>query len=218
MLSTALVLAVIVSAPRPAPLVAQGPQQQGQAVPGQDPVQPVTPELPVQPPRWVPIVDPHVWLDSKPPSRLDAWLSSIDINCVACGDVGAIGPLPTPTNANAPWAFQGVLRRDTAAGAFSAGIIGVRNHAAPLYTAMPIGGTFSPGASSTSRANFFVPATQWHLTASVERTLLTMPRGATLGIVGDLLLPINTNPSFDDKLRTDPLPSRAVRVGIAFRW
>ena len=110
------------------------------------------------------------------------------------------------------------MRRSTRLGVISSGLLGVRNHASPLYTAMPIGGSFNPGPLTTVTPNLAIPDTQWHLTAGFERTLLRTKRGVTLGLTGDVLLPVNTDPVSADPLRVDPLSSLAVRFGFVLRW
>lgn len=202
-----------------AQVVAQEPPREGQgAVSGRGPEQPPASAPPAQEPHWIPIVDTRLRLDHEPKPALERWLATVDINCVVCGGIGDPGALPRSANPNAPWALQTTVRHTSFLGTFSTGLLGVRNYASPLYSAMAIGGDFSPGAASTTTANFLVPSTQWHLTAAFERTVFTTAHGATLGLAADLLLPVKTDPVTGDQLRIDPLPSRAVRFGIVFRW
>jgi hypothetical protein len=166
-------------------------------------------------PSQIPVVNGPWGADRTPIATPDL---EIDFHCAACGAASGLDRFTLPANRNAPWVFQGTARRATRPGAISAGLLGVRNYAAPLYTATPIGGSFNAGPLTTVTPNLAIPDTQWHLTAGFERTLLTTRRGITLGLTGDVLLPVNTDPVSGEPLRVDPLSSLAVRFGFVLRW
>lgn len=166
-------------------------------------------------PRWLSIVDfrklGDKWnpkFDLELPDGRGSWLTGGD----------ARSSSPPNTNGNAPWFVEGRVRHEGRSSAFSAGVVGVRNYTLPLYSASAIGGRLDPGPVSSSLANFYVPSTQWNLTAAVERTLRTTAGGATVGVAADAFFPLDVAAPTNDKSRIDPLPSQATRVGLALRW
>lgn len=100
----------------------------------------------------------------------------------------------------------------------SAGFVGARNYALPLYTAMPIGGEFAPVALGSAGTSAFAASSQWSLTAALEKTLVTLEDGATVGVTTDLLVPIATGYVAVGDSRFSALTSPTVRLGIVFRW
>jgi hypothetical protein len=60
---------------------------------------------------------------------------------------------------------------------------------------------------------------QWSLTAGVEKTLAKRENGASVGVAGDLLIPLKTEETVgagDPRIRS--LTSPTVRFGIVLRW
>ena len=207
----------LVSAPD-SPLAAQVlPLESPTAAPSQGsaPLQPTEP--PPAEPSQIPIANGPWWAD-RTPTTTPGLFRVIDFDCTACGATSGLDRFTLPANRNAPWIFQGTVRHATRLGVISTGLLGVRNYASPLYTGMPIGGSFNAGPHTTLTPNLAIPDTQWHLTAGFERTLLTTKRGVTFGLTGDVLLPVNTDPVSGDPLRVDPLSSLAVRFGFVLRW
>ena len=206
-------LAVAGSSPLAAQVLSQGEQT---AAPSQRSAP--TPPTDASPePSQIPIVNGPWWVDRTPTAAPDVF-KAIDFDCTACGASSDLARFSLPDNRNAPWAFQGTARRATRLGVISGGVLGVRNFASPMYTAMPIGGRFQAGPLTTVTPNLSIPDTQWHLTAGFERTLLRTKGGVTLGLTGDVLLPVNTDAATGDPLRVDPLSSLAVRFGFVLRW
>ena len=201
----------------PAPVLAQERPSEASQVPSQDEVQARPPESPSQEPTWIPIANSQWWVDGASTPR-PGLFSSMDVTCTACGGTSTLERFVLPANRNAPWALQGTVRRATRLGLISTGLLGVRNYAAPVYTAMPIGGSFNAGPGSTVTANLAIPDTQWHLTAGFERTLMRTKRGVTFGLTGDVVLPVNAHSASANPLRIDPLSSLAVRFGLVVRW
>jgi hypothetical protein len=187
------------------------------AAPSQGSTPPQTPEPSQAESSRIPIVNSPWWVD-RTPTTAPGHFPTIDFDCTACGATSRLDCFTVPVNPNAAWALQGRVRRATRLRVLSAGLLGIRNYASPVYTAMPIGGRFDPGPLTTVTPNLSVPDTQWHLTAGFERTLLTTKRGVTLGLTGDVLLPVSTDPVSGDPRRVDPLSSLAVRFGIVIRW
>ena len=183
----------------------------------QESAPPQAPEPAPVKPSQIPIVNGPWWADRTPTTTPDLF-RVIDFDCTACGATSGLDRFTLPANRNAPWVIQGRVRHATRLGVISAGLLGVRNYASPLYTGMPIGGSFNAGPLTTVTPNLAIPDTQWHLTAGFERTLLTTKRGVTFGLTGDVLLPVNTDPVSGDPLRVDPLSSLAVRFGFVLRW
>jgi hypothetical protein len=177
---------------------------------------------PVQEPP-APVVEAAVsekWLSigAKPPSLLESWLSGAKVQCTGCRgfETGVAGT--ETTDANAPWVLQGKWRRRSAFGAVSGGFVGVRNSAAPLSTVMPIGGDADLRALQATHSSVFAPMTQWSLTASLEKTLVTRKSGATIGVIGDVLMPIASKSDLEGDARMSALKPVTFRVGIVFRW
>jgi hypothetical protein len=169
-------------------------------------------------PREMPPLAPRIWSEPARTPPLTTWLSTADVRCLSCGGGDPPGGLMPSTNGNAPWAFQGTLHRQGNAGRLSLGVLGTRNYAGPLYGALSPEGAFAPGPLSTITPNLAIPSTQWHLTAGFERTLFTTKGGATLGIYGDVLLPLQADPAAADPLSVGPISSRAARFGVVIRW
>ena len=164
------------------------------------------------------LFDDKLTIGTKPKSLLESWLSGVDMKCISCDGLATSALFPESSNRNAPWVLQGRWRHQTALGVVSTGFVGVRNYALPLYTAMPIGGDFDPGARGSSPANVFAPSTQWSLTAAVEKTLATFSNGATVGVTADVLVPVTTGSIGAGDPRIGALTSRTMRFGIVFRW
>lgn len=160
------------------------------------------------------------WLSigARPKSVLESWLSGAEVKCTGCRgfDTTLLGT--ETTDANAPWVLEGKWRRQTGFGNVSAGFIGVRNYAAPLSTAIPIGGDVDLRGLASSRSSVFAPVSQWSLTASVEKTLVKRASGATIGFVADALMPVATKSALVGDARTNALTSATIRAGIIFRW
>lgn len=199
---------------RDAELAAQGQPRQDQAgASGQD-AGALEPTDSTDQPGWLSIVDFQ--------KLGDKWNPKFDLELPGGGSwlTGGDARVPPPpsTNANAPWFFEGRVRHEGRSGAFSAGVVGVRNYSLPLYSASAIGGRLDPGPTSSSLANFYAPSIQWNLTAAVERTLKTTAGGATIGVAADGFLPLDPPEQTNDKTRTDSPSSRAFRLGSVLRW
>lgn len=164
------------------------------------------------------LFDNRLIAGTKPKSRLESWLSGIDMKCIGCGVFAAPAVRPESTNPNAPWVLQGRWHRQTAAGVVSAGFVGVRDYALPLFTAMPLGGSVDSAALGMARASSFAPSSQWSVTAGIEKTLATRANGASVGVVADLMVPVRTDSASVGDPRISALASRTIRVGIIFRW
>ena len=124
------------------------------------------------------LFDNQLTVGTKPKSLLESWLSGIDMKCIGCGVFGTTAVRPETTNPNAAWVLQGRWQRQTTVGVVSAGFVGVRNYALPLFTAMSLGGGVDPVAIGAGRPSSFAPSSQWSLTAGIEKTLATRADGA----------------------------------------
>lgn len=154
----------------------------------------------------------------KPSSPLRQWWTTTpEVGCKGCGFEVDPGWLPPRYNANAPWVVQGMARRVTRFGTLSAGVAGVRNLAAPLYTVAPGGGLIDTGPASASQGNLAVTATDWQARLAIERTLWKKGR-FTVGFMVGGSMPISSAPAPGELARLDPLPSRALFVGFVLRW
>lgn len=169
------------------------------------------------------IADPG-WLDkwlsiaTKPQSGLESWLKDVAVTCTGCRGFETGAPGVDLTDANAPWVLQGKWRHQTPFGAVSTGFVGVRNSALPLSTITPIGGDVDLRALQSSNSSVFAPMTQWSLTASVEKTLVTRKSGATFGVIADVLMPVATESAVAKDARMGALRPTTFRAGFVFRW
>ncbi len=182
--------------------------------PGQPLTRPVLQE-PAPPQMPAPPASATLWTNPATTSSLATLPLQFSLDCTTCGWFGQTAAPAPPANPNAPWVVQGAVRHTNRLGTFSAGAIGVRNYALPLFMAMPPGQDFRPVAS-TSQADLSVRETQWHVTTAFSRRLWTHASGANVGVTADVLLPVRTGGHELSKIA--PLPSRAVRVGAVVRW
>lgn len=149
----------------------------------------------------------------------------LTLECSIC--VNGSGDAP-PQPANAPWS-TGLGARFSIVGAqVGVSLLGSRNYRLPRFMAQPLGisgDTTPPGATSYSELSS--ARTEWTVSARVQRTLKTLGGGQTLGVTADAWLPLNT--AIDPQRqqsdvpglpRTDVplLPSKALRVGLTFRF
>jgi hypothetical protein len=138
------------------------------------------------------------------------------MKCVGCPDAGT-SARPISTNQNAPWVLRGKWQRDTPFGRASIGFAGIRNSALPASTVLPLGGDAGHTTVGSSTA-FFMPSTQWSVTAGLEKTLVTFSTGATVGIVTDLIVPVHTTAAVAADPRMGGMKSAALRFGVVLRW
>lgn len=161
----------------------------------------------------------EAWLaiGAKPKSVVESWLSGFEMKCTGC-QAETTALFPETTDANAPWLMRGKWQRETALGTVSAGFVGLRNYASPLYTAMPIGGDIDPRMLAATRSSVFAPTSQWSLTASVEKTFFKSKGGATIGVIADMMMPVSATSAIVRDARMNGMASPTLRVGIIFRW
>jgi hypothetical protein len=160
----------------------------------------------------------EVWLatGAKPKSVVDSWLSGFEMKCTGC-QVETTALFPETTDANALWLMRGKWQRQTSFGAVSAGFVGLRNYASPLYTALPLGGDIDLRMLEATRSSVFAPTSQWSLTASVEKTFFKSKGGATIGVVADAMMPVATSSAIVGDARMSGM-TPTVRAGFVFRW
>ena len=181
---------------------------QATGTPAQEPASPAPP--------------PVFLLDNKPPptSRFtfgpESWLSDVEVKCIGCPGGAAIAG-PESTNRNAPWLLQGKWQRETSFGVASVGFAGIRNSAVPALTALPLGGDAGQ-ATLGSSTSLFMPSTQWSVNAGLEKTLVKRSNGATIGVLTDLIVPVQTKSAVAGDPRLSRMKSAALRFGVVFRW
>jgi hypothetical protein len=112
--------------------------------------------------------------------------------------------------------LQGKWQRQTAFGVASLGFVGIRNSAMPLSTALPLGGDLGHTVLSSS-TSLFLPSTQWSVTAGLEKTLVKFSKGATVGVMTDLVVPVHATSAVADP-RLSGMKSAALRFGVVVRW
>jgi hypothetical protein len=160
--------------------------------------------------------------DNQPPPTtrstfgLDSWLSGVDMKCIGCPGTTNIGR-PESTNRNALWVLQGKWQRATPLGVASIGFAGIRNSALPASTALPLGGDAGQNALGSS-TGLFMPSTQWSVTAGLEKTLVKFSKGATVGVLADVIVPVQTTSAVAGDPRLSGMKSAALRFGVVFRW
>jgi hypothetical protein len=161
-------------------------------------------------------------LDKEPPPTTrfkfgqESWLSDVDVKCIGCPGAATIAR-PESTNRNAPWVLQGKWQRKTPFGVASIGFARIRNSALPPSTALPLGGDVGH-ATLGSSTSLFMPSTQWSLTAGLEKTLVKFSKGSTLGVVTDLMVPVQTKSTVAGDPRLSGMKSAALRLGVVLRW
>ncbi len=190
------------------------PQPPSPSVVEQPPAPDVTAPLPPVPGPPIEIAAPFT--SDQPETGLGAWLSKnlrVGVSCVTC----PAGARPPALNMNAPWAIDGTVRYTAGANTFSAGVLGARGYAMPLYWMTPIGGTFSSGTLSTGAVSMAPQPADWLLKAGYERTLFKTKGGATFGFIADALAPMNSNSTMGNG-GIGPPGGAAVRVGFVIRW
>ena len=154
---------------------------------------------------------------TKPTFVVTPKLSGVETTCIGCRGFETTVVRPDATSSTTPWILQGRWRRQTPLGAVSTGFLGARNYALPLFTAIPLGGNLDPAALS-SGASVASGVSQWSLTAGVEKTLVTRPTGASVGVTGDVLIPFAVETAGIGDPRTTILKSPTVRFGTVVRW
>ena len=161
-------------------------------------------------------------LDNEPPptarsrSELESWLSGADMKYIGCPGAATFAR-PESTSRNAPWVLHGKWQRETPFAVASLGFAGIRNSALPSSNALPLGGDVGQ-ATLGSSAGLFLPATQWSVTAGLEKTLVKFSNGATVGVVTDLIVPVQTTSAVTGDPRLSGMKSAALRFGMVLRW
>ena len=146
------------------------------------------------------------------------WLSGLQMRCIGCRGAEGSDAKPPSANANAPWVLQGRWRRHTWLGDLSTGFVGVRNSVLPLSTVIRPDGALDHVALDTAGTSGFSPGSQWAVTAGVEKTLVKRANGASLGVTGDVFVPVGGRTIDDDDPRTKKLGSPGLRLGVVLRW
>jgi hypothetical protein len=144
------------------------------------------------------------------------WNWHFDIGSqTGCQGCGADGIQP-PTNPNAPWMIKGQVSYTGAGGTLiTVGAIGSRNNRLPLFMSQPLGVNQDLTPQVSSSADLSRNTIQWQLTASVKKTLKRMSGGQTIGLVGDVFIPIGSEDSHRNP-EGPVLQSKAIRAGLMF--
>ena len=180
------------------------------------------PPTPSPSPSPSPSPPPLFLLDNEPPPttrfkfELGSWLSGVDAKCIGCPGAASIAR-PESTNRNAPWVLQGKWQRETPFGRASLGFAGIRNSALPTSTALPLGGDVGDSTLGSS-TSLFMPSTQWSVTAGLEKTLVKFSKGATVGLVTDFIVPVETKSAIAGDPRLSGMKSASLRFGVVIRW
>jgi hypothetical protein len=118
-----------------------------------------------------------------------------------------------PRGPNAPNVFGGGIRLGGESAAFSVGAVGSQNLRLPLFMSTTIAGSQLPVPDSSFFYDASRSTTNWQVVASATKNLFTSKSGRTVGVSGDVFLPVG--PQSPDATPVVPLiPSRAVRFGL----
>jgi hypothetical protein len=96
------------------------------------------------------------------------------------------------------------------------GAIGSRNNQLPLFMSQTLGSNQDLTMPVSSSANISRTTIQWQLSAAVKKTLKQLPGGQTIGLVGDVFIPIGTEVNGRGTGDVPVLQSKAFRLGLAF--
>jgi hypothetical protein len=121
----------------------------------------------------------------------------------------------SPRHPNAPQAFGGGMHLGGSSASFSVGAVGSRNARLPLFVStlmanpqMPMPMPDVSSLSDLARSNY-----TWQLIAAARKNLFTWKGGVTVGVAGDVFIPVGSEAS--DIVPQNPvIPSRAVRFGV----
>jgi hypothetical protein len=119
----------------------------------------------------------------------------------------------SPHHPNAPKTFGGALKFGGDAAAVSIGIIGSQNARLPQFMSTTLAGTAIPTPDVPSFSDMSRSSTRWQLVASAQKNVFTSKRGVTVGITGDVFVPVGTE-SPDGTPAGPLISSRAVRFGV----
>lgn len=158
---------------------------------------------------------PRVRLDGPtPPAGGEWWRPRLEIQvgrpCEGCAPTRLGVP---PGSPNAPWSVDSTVSFATAGSRVVLGVSGTRNHRLPLFMARTLDGRGDLTAPVGALADLSPRPTLWVVTGSARKVLKRTASGATLGVAGDVFLPLNTTVTPGVPQAT-VLPSRAVRLGV----
>jgi hypothetical protein len=118
-------------------------------------------------------------------------------------------------NPNAPWKASGGFTYSSNNGTVTRiGFLGYANYRIPPVITQTIGSGQDLTLPLGSFADLSQQQVQWMLTAGVEKTVIRMPGGETIGAVGDVFVPLNkVSPSIVVPETQVPAPT-TVRGGV----
>lgn len=164
-------------------------------------------------------------LPTPPPSRPDErdtvsprrWRFDFTAPPMRCAECPATDMRPE-RRSNAPWAVEADLAYASPDTAAAVGVVAHRNYQAPFYMSRPLA---NAQELPSGGASFFDPAksaTSWLLTARFDRTLFRARSGLTLGIVGDLFVPVGAQGAPPGAREAPRTSSWAGRLGTRVRF
>jgi hypothetical protein len=97
-----------------------------------------------------------------------------------------------PVNPNAPWKVGGGITYSPGSGTIARlGVVGSRNYRVPLFMSQTIGSDRDLTLPLVSFTDLSQREVQWEISAGVEKTLIRIHGGVTIGAVADLFVPLN---------------------------
>lgn len=131
--------------------------------------------------------------------------------CVAPGrdDVG----VSSPHSLNSPTVFGAGVKVGGQSAAFSIGAVGSQTLKLPLFMSTTLTGAQLPIPDASFFSDMSRSGTSWQIVASAHKNLFTSKAGRTIGVSGDVFLPVGVQ-SLDGIPANPLIPSRAVRFGL----
>ena len=98
------------------------------------------------------------------------------------------------------------------------GIVGYRNYKLPLFMSQTINANPNFTTAASSLVDMSDNQTRWQLSVRAQKTIKRMSRGPTLGLVGDVFIPITSAFAAPGAPDVPVLPSKALRVGVVLAF
>jgi hypothetical protein len=113
-----------------------------------------------------------------------------------------------------PRSIGGSFRFGSPRASVSFGALGSRDYRLPVFMSTVLAGAEIPTPALSSLTDMSRGAMTWQGTASAKATVFTSKRGVTVGVAGDVFIPIGTETP--QTPHNPVLSSRAIRFGVTF--
>jgi hypothetical protein len=117
-------------------------------------------------------------------------------------------------NQSPQWIIRQGLAYESTAGSATVAVVGHRGYKLPLYMSAPMetGGLTVPTSAFADPLRLEI---QWELTAGVSKVLKRTAGGQTIGVSGEVFIPLNDVSRAAGSSVTSILQSKALRVGLS---